>query len=245
MEHHFNTEIAKVFGVHEAVFIHNLYFWILKNQCNGRHFYEGRNWTYNSLTALEKLFPYFSRGQIRRLIDNCVNNGAVLKGNFNKAGYDKTNWFSLTDEVLKAYGGYVESNMGCVDISTGYAETDISYAENNPTIPDNKPYIKPDNKHRERKRFSPPSLAEVTEYCNERSNKVSPQQFIDFYESKGWMVGKDKMKDWKASVRTWENRDKAKEQQKVSKSLDYPQRIYAPGELEEGLYDVLAEMEDE
>jgi hypothetical protein len=52
----------------------------------------------------------------------------------------------------------------------------------------------------------PPSLEEVTAYCNERHNNVDPQQFIDFYESKGWYVGKTKMKDWKACVRTWEKR---------------------------------------
>lgn len=52
----------------------------------------------------------------------------------------------------------------------------------------------------------PPSLEEVTAYCNERKNNVDPQQFIDFYESKGWYVGKTKMKDWKACVRTWEKR---------------------------------------
>lgn len=56
--------------------------------------------------------------------------------------------------------------------------------------------------------FAPPTLEEVTEYCQERKNNVNPQKFIDFYESKGWMIGKNKMKDWKASVRTWENKDK-------------------------------------
>ena len=53
----------------------------------------------------------------------------------------------------------------------------------------------------------PPSLEEVTAYCNERHNNVDPQTFMDFYESKGWMVGKNKMKDWKACVRTWEKSD--------------------------------------
>lgn len=57
------------------------------------------------------------------------------------------------------------------------------------------------------KRFIPPSLEEVRAYCEERKNRVDPQHFIDFYASKGWMVGKNHMKDWKASVRTWERRD--------------------------------------
>lgn len=44
----------------------------------------------------------------------------------------------------------------------------------------------------------------VRAYCQERGNGVDPQTFVDFYESKGWMVGKSKMKNWKAAVRTWE-----------------------------------------
>ena len=55
-----------------------------------------------------------------------------------------------------------------------------------------------------RKVFSTPTVDDVRAYCLERNNKVDPQQFVDFYESKGWMIGKNKMKDWKAAVRTWE-----------------------------------------
>ena len=54
------------------------------------------------------------------------------------------------------------------------------------------------------KRFTPPTLEEVTAYCIDRNNSVDPQHFIDYYTSNGWLVGKNKMKDWKAAVRTWE-----------------------------------------
>ena len=54
------------------------------------------------------------------------------------------------------------------------------------------------------KRFIPPSIDEVAAYCNERKNGVNAQRFIDYYETRGWMLGKTKMKDWKAAVRTWE-----------------------------------------
>ena len=57
-------------------------------------------------------------------------------------------------------------------------------------------------------RFTPPTLEEVKAYCKERGNSVDPERFIDFYSSKGWMVGKNKMKDWQAAVRGWESRDK-------------------------------------
>ncbi len=54
----------------------------------------------------------------------------------------------------------------------------------------------------------PPTLEEVSAYCEERHNNIDPQVFIDFYESKGWYVGKNKMKDWKACIRTWEKSDR-------------------------------------
>ena len=56
-------------------------------------------------------------------------------------------------------------------------------------------------------RFKKPTLEEITDYCKERDNHVEPQQFIDHYEANGWMVGKAKMKNWKAAVRTWEKYD--------------------------------------
>ena len=59
-------------------------------------------------------------------------------------------------------------------------------------------------KEKERRNFVPPTVEEVRAYCLERGNHVNPDAFVDFYTSKGWMVGKNKMKDWKAAVRTWE-----------------------------------------
>jgi hypothetical protein len=53
-------------------------------------------------------------------------------------------------------------------------------------------------------RFKVPSIEEITSYCQERKNKVNPDVWLNHYESNGWMVGKNKMKDWKAAVRTWE-----------------------------------------
>ena len=55
-----------------------------------------------------------------------------------------------------------------------------------------------------KERFKKPTLEEVKEYCEERNNGIDAEMFINFYESKGWMVGKNKMKDWKACIRTWE-----------------------------------------
>lgn len=58
-------------------------------------------------------------------------------------------------------------------------------------------------------RFVPPTVDQVRAYCMERGNSVNPQRFVDYYSSNGWMVGKNKMKDWKAAVRTWEQKEKS------------------------------------
>ena len=68
------------------------------------------------------------------------------------------------------------------------------------------------------KRFAPPTVEEVAAYCSERNNSIDPESFVNFYTSKGWMVGKNKMKDWKAAVRTWESKDRAISTTKVSSS---------------------------
>lgn len=58
-----------------------------------------------------------------------------------------------------------------------------------------------------RSKFVKPTVDEVRAYCKERKNTVNPETFCDFYESKGWKIGKDPMRDWKAAVRTWERRE--------------------------------------
>lgn len=65
-------------------------------------------------------------------------------------------------------------------------------------------------------RFQKPSLDDIRAYCISRGNNVDPEQFLNFYESKGWMVGKTPMRDWRAAVRTWEKREKEIPQRKRS-----------------------------
>ena len=88
-------------------------------------------------------------------------------------------------------------------------------------------------------RFSPPSVEEVRAYCQERGNKVDPEQFVAFYESKGWKIGNTPMKSWKASVITWEKREttRAAPVKKVI-AQQYEQRDYS------GVQDELMEQQD-
>lgn len=81
-----------------------------------------------------------------------------------------------------------------------------------------------------RKRFTPPSVDEVRAYCQERNNGINPEAFVDYYTANGWVQGKGKpIKDWKATVRTWESREKKKRQG------DGPERLITSEEAHRSL----------
>ena len=103
-EYHFNAELAQRHGVNGAIFLHAMAFWIAKNQANGRHFHEGRTWTYNTLEALAKLFPFWTRRQVERIVAKLKEDGVLLTGNFSQDKTDRTVWYALADGVLEVYG---------------------------------------------------------------------------------------------------------------------------------------------
>lgn len=74
------------------------------------------------------------------------------------------------------------------------------------------------------KRFIPPTVDQVIAYCNERGSwLIDPKQFVDYYEARGWMLKKNqKMVDWKAAVRTWENNERERRKEKLSENYDLP-----------------------
>lgn len=71
---------------------------------------------------------------------------------------------------------------------------------------------------KKKKRFTKPTIEDISNYCAERNNKVNPTLFFDHYESNGWKVGKNPMKDWKASIRTWEQKQSESNQQSRANS---------------------------
>ena len=70
------------------------------------------------------------------------------------------------------------------------------------------------------KRFVPPTAGEVKAYCEENDYAVDPDEFVDFYTSKGWMIGKNHMKDWRAAVRTWVRGNRASPREKPKEDVD-------------------------
>lgn len=111
--------------------------------------------------------------------------------------------------TIENYGVYQDmwDTNGYTD---GYADEHTDgYTDGSQTIKKEcKKEINKDIKGTATKKFVPPTLEEVKAYCVERNNNVDPERWFDFYSAKGWMVGSNKMKDWKAAVRTWEKSDK-------------------------------------
>lgn len=98
MDHTFDVLVAKEYGINEAIIIRNFQFWIIKNKANKKHFYEGRTWSYNSITAFTEIFPYLTIDQVRYAIDKLVKKEVLLKGNFNEKQYDRTLWYAFVNE---------------------------------------------------------------------------------------------------------------------------------------------------
>lgn len=103
MTYHFDGDVAEKFGTDCATFISHMQYWIAKNAANERHFYEGRYWTYNSLSALERLFPFWTRRQIERIIRDLKKAGVLLTGHYSKNSYDRTTFYAIDESRLSIH----------------------------------------------------------------------------------------------------------------------------------------------
>ncbi len=96
MQHSFDIDIAKDYGILEAILLNNLWFWIEKNKANKQNFYDGYYWTYNSTKAFNELFPYVTQRQIQNALLHLRNEEILQTGNYNKLAYDRTLWYAFT-----------------------------------------------------------------------------------------------------------------------------------------------------
>lgn len=136
MEHSFNIELAKEYGILEAILLKNIWFWIEKNRANEKNFYDGTYWTYNSTRAFNELFPYASESSIKRALKSLQEKGIIKTGNYNKSSYDRTLWYAFTDlgesivsnrqmEMNKSSNGNEQNGLTIPDINTNDKTKDI------------------------------------------------------------------------------------------------------------------------
>jgi hypothetical protein len=128
---YFDDDVAKDVGTDAAIILHNIEFWQVKNKANKRNFYDGKYWTYNSLEAWGKLFPYLTTSKIRTCLSKLKGAGYVVTGNYNKSNYDRTTWYSSTRSISK------NAQSHLLDLTNQSDNNDLPIPDNKP---DNKPY---------------------------------------------------------------------------------------------------------
>tara|TARA_R110000737_G_scaffold103064_1_gene136383 strand:+ start:61 stop:816 length:756 start_codon:yes stop_codon:yes gene_type:complete len=141
MEYSFNIHIAKKYGVDEAIMIKNFQFWILKNEASEKHSHKGSYWTYNSVSSFAKVFPFWTKSQVSRVLKSLIDKNLLKVDNFNKVSYDRTRWYSFTDHAIHEMQKCIVAN----------AEMDVSKPVNGlqrieSPIPDVNTDSKQDNK---------------------------------------------------------------------------------------------------
>jgi hypothetical protein len=115
MQHRFDTEIATKYDIMTAILLDNFYFWIEKNKLNERNFKDGRFWTYNTKKAMVEWFPYLNERQLDYALKKMVDEGLLVKGNYNENKYDRTLWYAITD-----FGYSILQNCKMYNIDSAY-----------------------------------------------------------------------------------------------------------------------------
>ncbi|MBN7575438.1 hypothetical protein C1H57_08455 [Clostridium sp. 2-1] len=134
MNYMFDSNVAEIVGVDGAVMLQNISFWIEKNKANNKHFYDDSYWTYNTVNAFEKLFPFWSKKQISRILKNLIEGGYLIDGNYNKLNYDRTKWYAITQK------GYSILPNGKMEVT----KEEIPNDQTGEPIPDINTYINTD-----------------------------------------------------------------------------------------------------
>jgi len=134
MNHSFNVELAKKYGIEEAILIENIAFWIKKNMTNNKNYINGEYWVYNSSKSFNELFPYMNCKKIQRALLKLEKLNVIKSDNFNKLPYDKTKWYAIVDpQVKKIFELNVSDDFISKDnMSNG---TDHFVQRNNPNCP--------------------------------------------------------------------------------------------------------------
>ena len=96
--HRHYTEIAKLVGVNASLLLYHIAYWVDSNRSSGKNLHHGRYWMYTTVKDLAKTsFDYLTESQIRYALEKLRGTGLILVGNFNKTGYDRTMWYTLSD----------------------------------------------------------------------------------------------------------------------------------------------------
>lgn len=132
----------------------------------------------------------------------------ILDSSRRKSEAKKASVKRISEESSNVVRTNIEESSNIVrEISDKGKNKDKDKDKDKSKVKDKNKYYSGDEKSATSSRFTPPTVDDIRSYCMERGNDVDPERFYDFYASKGWRVGQNPMKDWRAAVRTWERRD--------------------------------------
>ncbi len=98
--HNFDTQLAKQYGVNQAILLEYFRFWITLNRNNNKNHHEGKTWLYNTVQSIHEVYSYFTYKQVRYAIGVLIKKGVLVKNKFNRCAWDKTCWYAFADEEL-------------------------------------------------------------------------------------------------------------------------------------------------
>lgn len=264
----FNPYFAQKYGMEEAIIFQNILYWCEHNRKNGKNFFDGTYWVYNTAKAFSEQYIFMNERKIRYSLKNLEDKGLILSACYNATKYDRTKWYAISDfgrkemrECIRKLGDEIvndnnvdsndeKSKMDMTKLSNDKLQNcKLSTDKNVRPIPNLKTDVKTnlntvvvddsENSQTENQendfqeetttqekqnktetensnRFTKPTVEQIKKYCDERKNSVNAQYFFDYYESKGWLVGKTPMKNWQAAIRTWERNEVTKGRLKKS-----------------------------
>lgn len=190
--------VAARYGLEEAVLLDSMVFWWRTNRANDKHFHDGRWWTFNSVRAYTRIFPWWSEKQIRRLLASCVAQKALLEGNYNTEPRDRTKWYAPGDELLALYGETEVGNCICPNGQMDLPKQAVPSAQTGEPLPcsthevqhDSPPYNPPEGEAPARKRKRSNEPKEAPDW--------KPERFAAFWAA--YPCGKSKQ----AAIRAWD-----------------------------------------
>jgi hypothetical protein len=188
----FKTEYAEKYGIECAILIQGIQLGLMINRNKPTHNKMGKVWMYNSVKDWNETYPFMSESTIKRSLNKLKECKVIEVMQLDSNPMNKTNWYTLTN----ALGHFEPIEEVKLTQSKQYKTNSIKQTIDSVVEPPRK----------EVKKFVKPTIDEIQKEFVD----IDAERFYNYYESKGWLVGNTKMKNWKAAATNWIAKDKPK-----------------------------------
>jgi len=208
----FDPDIAQQYGVDEAIMVRSFQYWIEMNASKNRNRHDDKTWTYNTISELKKGFSFWSEKQVGRIVKSLISQGILVVGNYNAHRYDRTTWYAFSNEekwlqatvLNNSPNGKVTDSLSSPSGKQVDTKSGLAKPQKVTTIPITNTVT--NTVKEKRGRFTPPTITEIRAFIVEKHLSCEAEGFFNYYESNGWMVGRNKMKSWTHALHGWNAR---------------------------------------